>query len=191
VQLAYVLLNLRDASGALQLLQPLLQDHQPPVAEFGSAARRLHAQLYAVEAHLQLQQSDAALGLLRECDAPCAGRLLRAAGLLEPAAVEAASGPAGPAQSDGADEARRSGLSDLSLTLHLCATLAFILLAQQRTDAAQRCIRMGLGLQPAHRPLLRLRLLTHLQHGDRMTALWMIKRRLPDSAPLFSVTTSP
>lgn len=211
VQLAWVLLRLGDAREALELLAPLLQN-QPPVADVrsatvasgdgqhtpASASRRLHARLYAVEAHLQLQRPDTALGLLRECDAPCVRWALRTAGL------DSASDPV-TVQPDGADQARHAwppGLTPtlaaagprptappgLTLALHICTTLAFILLVQQRSDAAQRCVRMGLDLQPVHAPLLRLQLLLHLRDGARMPALWMLKRRLPDSPPLFTVT---
>lgn len=176
IQLAHVWLALREAQPALDLLTPMLVQRGPDAL---SSSQLIQAELYAAEAFLLLRRSDDALRILVQSRNADVQRVVRACGLVQ--------------ESASADPAVASAVeSDEAVSLHVCSTLAFILLVQGQSDRAQRCIQLGLEASPSHPPLLQLALLQSMRSGDEsvMRSLWLLKRRQTASMPIESVTVS-
>ena len=176
LQLAHVLLSLREAQPALDLLTPMLAQRDIDSLLF---SQLIQAELYAAEAFLLLRRSDDALRILMQSRNADVQRVMRACDLIEAASAD-------PVSASGVAE------SDEAVSLHVCSTLAFILLAQGQADRAQRCIQLGLEARPSHPPLLQLALLQCMRSGEEsiMRSLWLLKRRQAAAMPIGTIAVS-
>ena len=218
LQLASVLLTLRDASHALQVLSSLPPPSpQPSPPSFASSTsksaapssaasaaasaaaaavggapgldpeQRLHADLYAVEAHLLLQNPEDAMRALCASRNHCVRRCVLQCSSQLTTSVTATVGSVAPSAADSHDLSGDDAVVNVPLSLHVYSTLAFLFLAQQLPDRAARCVQLGLALAPSHPPLLQLALLQSMradtQPPHNMHALWLLKRQTPAAAP--------